>query len=84
MRIVGMLLIAALMVLPVIAASRIAWSVASTMALSMMIGVVAVAIGLTLSYYFNLAPGGAIVLAAAGFFLLTSSVRLWQRARVSG
>jgi zinc transport system permease protein len=78
MRIVGILLIAALMVLPVIAASRIAWSVASTMALSMMIGVVAVAIGLTLSYYFNLAPGGAIVLAAAGFFLLTSTVRVWQ------
>ena len=80
MRVVGILLIAALMVLPVIAASRIAWSVASTMVLSMAIGVFAVVIGLTLSYYFNLAPGGAIVLAAAGFFLLTSSVRVMQRA----
>jgi zinc transport system permease protein len=72
MRVVGILLIAALMVLPVIAASRIAWSVVSTMVISMAIGVTAVVIGLTLSYYFNLAPGGAIVLAAAGFFLLTS------------
>jgi zinc transport system permease protein len=80
MRVVGILLIAALMVLPVIAASRIAWSVVSTMILSMGIGVLAVAIGLTLSYSFNLAPGGAIVLAAAGFFLLTSSVRVVRRA----
>ena len=80
MRVVGILLIAALMVLPVIAASRIAWSVVSTMVISMAIGVTAVAIGLTLSYYFNLAPGGAIVLAAAGFFLLTSTVRVWRKA----
>jgi zinc transport system permease protein len=78
MRVVGILLIAALMVLPVIAASRIAWSVASTMVISMLIGVLAVAIGLTLSYYFNLAPGGAIVLAAAGFFVLTSGARVLQ------
>ena len=39
MRVVGILLIAALMVLPVIAASRIAWSVVSTMVMSMVIGV---------------------------------------------
>jgi ABC-type Mn2+/Zn2+ transport system permease subunit len=43
----------------------------------MVIGVCAVGIGLTLAYYVNLAPGGAIVLAAAGFFLLTSSARVW-------
>jgi ABC-type Mn2+/Zn2+ transport system permease subunit len=34
MRIVGILLIAALMVLPVIAAQRLAWSLRSTLALS--------------------------------------------------
>ena len=38
MRIVGILLIAALMVLPVIAANRIAWSLRSTFALAMAIG----------------------------------------------
>jgi len=67
MRIVGILLIAALMVLPVIAAGRVATSIRSTIGLAMAIGLVSVAAGLTLSYYANLAPGGAIVLLAAGF-----------------
>jgi zinc transport system permease protein len=69
MRIVGILLIAALMVLPVIAAGRVAWSVRSTIGLSVAIGVASVVAGLTVSYYANLAPGGAIVLVAAGVAL---------------
>ena len=67
MRIVGILLIAALMVLPVIAAGRIGTSIRSTMLLSMGIGLLSVSVGLTMSYYANLAPGGAIVLLAAAF-----------------
>ena len=74
MRIVGILLIAALMVLPVIAAGRVARSVRSTLLVSMGIGVAAVFAGLTISYYANLAPGGAIVLVAAGAFVLASLV----------
>jgi zinc transport system permease protein len=72
MRIVGILLIAALMVLPVIAASRIAWSIRSTIVLSTAIGLGSVFAGLTLAYYANLAPGGAIVLTAAAAFVLAS------------
>ncbi len=72
MRIVGILLIAALMVLPVIAAARIAWSVRSTIVLACGIGLGSVLVGLTVSYYGDLAPGGAIVLVAAGSFVLTS------------
>ncbi len=72
MRIVGVLLIAALMVLPVMAASRIAWSLRSTLLLSMAIGVGAVWVGLSLSYYGDLAPGGAIVLIAAGAFAVAA------------
>ena len=45
MRIVGILLIAALMVLPVIAAQRVAWSLRSTLALSAAIGLLAVLVG---------------------------------------
>jgi zinc transport system permease protein len=67
MRIVGILLIAALMVLPVIAAGRLAGSIRSTIGLSMAIGLVSVLVGLTISYYADLAPGGAIVLLAAAF-----------------
>ena len=68
MRIVGILLIAALMVLPVIAAGRIAWSIRSTILLSMAIGLGSVFAGLFASYYADLAPGGTIVLFAAGAF----------------
>ena len=66
MRIVGILLIAALMVLPVIAAQRVAWSLRSTLGLAMGFGLGSVLVGLTLSYYGDLPPGGTIVLLAAG------------------
>jgi zinc transport system permease protein len=71
MRIVGILLIAALMVLPVIAASRIAWSMRSTLGLSMAVGLSCVLGGLTIAYYADLPPGGTIVLLAAGCFVAT-------------
>ena len=66
MRIVGILLIAALMVLPVIAAQRVAWSLRSTMCLSAAIGLGSVLAGLTVAYYADMPPGGTIVLLAAG------------------
>jgi zinc transport system permease protein len=75
MRIVGILLIAALMVLPVIAAARLAWSISSTIFLAIGIGLLSVLSGLTLSYYADLAPGGAIVLVAAGIALASMGTR---------
>jgi zinc transport system permease protein len=75
MRIVGVLLIAALMALPVIAASRVAWSLASTLALAMGIGLASVLAGLTISYHGDLAPGGAIVLLAAAAFVAATAFR---------
>jgi zinc transport system permease protein len=73
MRIVGILLIAALMVLPVVAASRIAASMRTTIVLAMAIGLASVGVGLTTAYYADLPPGGTIVLAAAAAFALTAS-----------
>jgi len=81
MRIVGILLIAALMVLPVTAAGRLARSVAWTFALAMAIGLGSVFVGLTISYYADLAPGGAIVLVAAGAYVAAAAgTRLISRA----
>ena len=79
MRIVGILLIAALMVLPVIAAGRVAWSMRSTLLLAMGIGLASVLAGLTVSYYGDLAPGGAIVLLAAGSFAVASAIAALRR-----
>jgi zinc transport system permease protein len=71
MQIVGILLIAALMVLPVITASRLATSLVGSLALSMGLGLASVLVGLVASYYLDLAPGGAIVLLSAAMFVLT-------------
>ncbi|MGL6280529.1 MAG: metal ABC transporter permease [Gaiella sp.] len=73
MRVVGILLIAALMVLPVIAAQRIAWSLRSTLLLAMALGLGAVLVGLTLSYYADLPPGGTTVLVAAAAALVATA-----------
>ena len=82
MRIVGILLIAALMVLPVIAAHRIAWSMRSTLLLSMAIGLGSVLGGLTVAYYVDLPPGGTIVLMAAATFLRHERHRRARTAQV--
>lgn len=68
MRVVGILLVAALMVLPVSAAGRIAWSMRSALVIAMALGLGSALAGLTLAYYADLPPGGTIVLMAAGVF----------------
>ena len=75
MQVVGILLVAALMVLPVSAAGRVAWSMRSTLVLSMAIGLASALCGLTVSYYADLPPGGTIVLVAAGVYLLALGLR---------
>jgi len=72
MRVVGILLVAALMVLPVSAAGRVAWSMRSTLVLAMALGLASALAGLTVSYYADLPPGGTIVLVSAGAFVLAA------------
>jgi zinc transport system permease protein len=74
MRVVGILLVAALMVLPVTAASRVAWSMRSALLLSIAFGLASALAGLTVSYYADLPPGGTIVLVAAGAFGIAAGV----------
>ena len=74
MRVVGILLIAALMVLPVGGAQLIARSFAGTLRWSAAIGVGAVVAGLALARIVGLAPGGTIVLVTAVIFAAISLV----------
>ncbi|MBC7460470.1 MAG: metal ABC transporter permease [Thermoleophilia bacterium] len=67
-RTVGVLLIGALMVLPVMAAGPLARSLRTTAALASALGALVAATGLTIAYYNNLAPGGTIVLTAAALY----------------
>jgi zinc transport system permease protein len=80
MRVVGILLVAALMVLPVSAASRVAWSMRSTLVLSMAVGLASVLGGLTISYYADFPPGATIVLVAACAFGLAAGAAALRRA----
>jgi zinc transport system permease protein len=79
LRIVGGLLIGALTVMPVAAASQLAKSLRQTVVLAVGFGLVAVTAGLTMSFYFDLAAGGTIVLTALGLFAVSLVGRKVQR-----
>lgn len=68
LRIVGALLIGALMTLPVIAALQLRLSFAQSMFAAIGFAVAAVFAGLTAAYYLDLAPGGSIVLVLVSCF----------------
>jgi zinc transport system permease protein len=74
MRVVGVLLVAALMVLPVASAQLLATSFAAALRWAMAIGVACVIVGLTAARALDVAPGGTIVLVAAAVFGVTSLV----------
>lgn len=69
MRVVGMMLVSSLMVVPVACSLLISKSFKNTIFLSVIFALVSVIIGLFTSYWFDLAPGGSIVLTSV-FMLL--------------
>jgi len=73
-RIVGVLLVAALMVLPVAAARLVARSQTRTLAFASAVGIVSVLLGLGAARIWGLAPGGTIVLVSALVFAVTSVI----------
>jgi zinc transport system permease protein len=75
MQVVGILLIAALMVLPVATGQLLGRSFNATLRIAVGVGVGSVIVGLTSSRLWGLAPGGAIVLVAALVFLVVALVR---------
>ena len=72
MRIVGILLVAALMVLPVGAAQRVASSFRATLVIAGAIGAASAIAGLAAARAWGLAPGGTIVLTAAAVFAIAA------------
>jgi len=71
MRIVGVLLVSALMTLPVAAAMRLTKGFKQTMFVSILFGEISVMLGLILGYYFSIPPGGTIVMVAVLILLLS-------------
>ena len=86
MRVVGLLLVSALMVVPVAAAQQLVRGFRATVALALGIGVVAAVTGVTGSYYADTAPGALIVVVALGVFALATvaSAALRRRRPAAG
>jgi len=79
-RLVGVLLVSSLMVIPAIAALQLRLPFKKTILTAIAIAIVSVVIGLQLSFSYNLASGGAIVLVTIGIFILTAlAARFWPR-----
>jgi zinc transport system permease protein len=75
MRVVGVLLVSALMIVPVAVAQLVAPSFRRTMTTAMAIGVVVCISGLTITYYQDASPGATIVVLAIGLYALTAALR---------
>ena len=85
MRVVGVLLVSALMIVPVAVAQMVTSSFRRTMALAMSIGVVVCLAGLSITYFHDASPGATIVVLAIGLYALAAVVRpMLVRARRGG
>ncbi|MFC0599868.1 metal ABC transporter permease [Streptomyces palmae] len=74
MRVVGLLLVSALMVIPVAAAQQATRGFAMTLALAIGIGVTVTLSGTVFSYYQDVPPGATIVLLAIGVFAVITAL----------
>jgi zinc transport system permease protein len=83
MRVVGLLLVSALMVVPVATAQQLVRGFRATVLLSLALGVVASVSGVLGSYYADTAPGAMIVMVALlGFVLATVGGLVVRRLRL--
>ncbi|OZU88696.1 metal ABC transporter permease [Virgibacillus indicus] len=77
-RIVGVLLVSALMTLPVAASMRIAKGFKQMMFLSIIFGEIAVVAGLITGYYLSIPPGGTIVLVSLIILLISIAAKKYN------
>ncbi|MFD1719527.1 metal ABC transporter permease [Georgenia deserti] len=75
MRVVGVLLVSALMIVPVATAQLVTRSFRGTMATAMLLGLVICVTGLVLTYLYPLTPGATIVVLAIAVYAVVSIVR---------
>lgn len=79
MRVVGVLLVGALMVVPVLAATQWNKGFKETMGIAVGISLLSVLFGLFLSYSYNLATGGTIVLCAVALFIISFIIATFRK-----
>jgi len=84
MRVVGLLLVSALMIVPVAIAQQLTHSFTRTMLIASILGVVICLTGLILTYRFPISPGATIVVLAIGVYLLASLIHPLLHHRQGG
>lgn len=84
MRIVGILLVSSLIVLPVATSLQLAKSFKAAIAWAIGFAQLAIIVGMTLAYYFELASGGTIVLTAVAILLIVLAYKRFRRTRYRG
>jgi zinc transport system permease protein len=70
MRVVGVLLVGALIVIPVLISLRITKGLTRTVITSSVVGIFVSVVGMVTSYYADIAPGGSVVLTAIVLLVL--------------
>lgn len=80
MRVVGALLVSAVMIVPVAVAQLVSHSFARTMHLAMVIGVLSCVTGLTITYVVAASPGATIVVLLVCLYALTALVSAGREA----
>ena len=68
LQILGVILVAGMLVIPVAAGAKVASSFRSSLVLAVVAGEIAVVVGIVLSYQFNLATGGTIILVGIAVY----------------
>lgn len=81
MRVVGLLLVSAIMIVPVAAAQQVTRSFRGTAVLGLVLGVIASTSGLVTSFYVEVPPGPTIVLVALATFAVLALVAVPIRRR---
>lgn len=84
MRVVGVLLVSALMIVPVAVAQLVTSSFRRTMALAMALGVGVCVTGLTVTYWHDVSPGATIVVLAITLYAVVAVVHGVRRGARGG
>lgn len=75
MRVVGVLLVSALMIVPVAVAQLVATSFRKTMGLAMGLGGTVCVVGLSITYFYPLSPGATITMLSIGLYATLAVLR---------
>lgn len=75
MRVVGILLVSALITLPIAISIRITKGFKQLIALSVILGELSVILGLIIAFYMNISPGGVIVVLLVVMLILTMTIQ---------